>query len=67
MRSRPPSPPPSPDDVLGTREVADVLKLSERPVLTLAATGKLPLCKLGNQWRVRRGTLLAWLDQQSTK
>ncbi len=67
MRSRLPSPAPSPDDVLGTREISNVLKLSEKTVLTLAAAGKLPLCKLGNQWRVRRATLLAWLDQQSTK
>lgn len=56
------STPVSPDDVLGAREAAQVLRISERTLLKLAANGEVPLRKLRGQWRVRRGALLAWLD-----
>jgi len=52
----------SPDDVLGTREASIVARVSERTLLKLANSGELPMKRVGRQWRIRRGTLLAWLD-----
>lgn len=54
----------SADDLMTTKELADYLRLNERTVLKLAASGELPGVRLGNQWRFRRGALDAWLDDQ---
>ena len=47
-----------------TRELALYLRLNERTVLKLAASGELPGVRLGNQWRFRRAIIDAWLDDE---
>ena len=43
-------------------EVARLVRLSEKSVYKLAQAGRLPgAAKVGNQWRVNREELLAWL------
>ncbi|MBI4513584.1 MAG: PTS sugar transporter subunit IIA [Gemmatimonadetes bacterium] len=46
------------------KEVAAYLNLNERTVLKLAAEGPLPAVKVGSQWRFRKATIDAWLDDQ---
>lgn len=49
-------------EYLTIKEVCDLLKIGERTVYQLCRSGKLGgACKIGNQWRVNRGELLAWL------
>jgi PTS system nitrogen regulatory IIA component len=56
--------PPSPLDLLTTRELAAYLRLNERTILKLASHGELPGVRLGNQWRFRRAVIDTWLDDQ---
>jgi excisionase family DNA binding protein len=51
--------------LMTTQEIADYLRLNERTVLKLAASGELPGVRLGNQWRFRKGVIDAWLDDQA--
>ena len=45
-------------------EVCELLRLGERTVYTMCRDKKLPgAVKVGNQWRVDREKLLAWLDR----
>lgn len=54
------------EPVLTIREVAALLKMSERTVYAMAKEGKLPgAVKLGGSWRVVRSKLMAWLDAHS--
>ena len=49
-------------EYLTIREVCDLLKLGERTGYHLCRTGKLGgAAKVGNQWRVDRAELTAWL------
>lgn len=41
-------------------EVAELLRITGRTAYSLAREGKLPAIKVGNQWRVARGTLQEW-------
>ncbi|GIX08283.1 MAG: hypothetical protein KatS3mg115_2686 [Candidatus Poribacteria bacterium] len=52
------------DRLMTAREVASYLRLNERTVLKLAAQGPLPAVRVGNQWRFRKATIDAWLDDQ---
>ena len=48
-------------------EVAQLLRISERSAYRLAREGRLAgAVKLGNQWRVDRETLDAWVKQEGT-
>ena len=50
-------------DFITIREVCELLKIAERTAYDLCRTGKLPgAAKVGNQWRVNRLTLMAWLE-----
>lgn len=46
------------------RELADYLNLNQRTVLKLASDGEVPGIRLGAQWRFKRATIDAWLDDQ---
>lgn len=48
--------------VLTSREVADVLRISERQVRNLAVEGAIKGVKFGNQWRFARSDVLSYLD-----
>jgi len=50
--------PSSPDRILTAREVAAYLKLTEKTVCSLAASGVLPGFKLGKAWRFDREEVL---------
>lgn len=52
------------DRLMTLKEVAAYLNLNERTVLKLAAEGPLPAVKVGSQWRFRKATIDAWLDDQ---
>lgn len=46
------------DDILTTKQTADLLQINESTVLELAANGTLPARKVGKLWRFRRSALL---------
>ena len=51
------------EPVLTIKEVAVLLKISERTVYAMAKEGRLPgAVKVGGSWRVLRPKLMAWLD-----
>ena len=52
------------EDYLTIREVAELLKLSERTVYRLAQSGGLPAFKAGGSWRFRRRDIDAWAAEQ---
>ena len=52
------------DRLMTSKEVAAFLNVNERTVLKLVGEGALPGVKVGNQWRFRKATLDAWLDDQ---
>ena len=41
-------------------EAAELLRIAERTLYTLARQGKFPAMKVGNQWRVDREALKEW-------
>lgn len=54
-----------PDAYLTLKEVATLLKISERTVYRLAGDGELPGFKpRGGAWRFRRTDVEAWVDAQ---
>jgi excisionase family DNA binding protein len=44
-------------------EVAILLRIGERTAYDLARNRRIPAAKVGNQWRIRRRDLDAWVDQ----
>lgn len=43
-----------PDEILTLPEVAQLLKVAEKTVYTMAQKGALPAFKVGGQWRFKR-------------
>jgi len=55
------------EPLLTIKEVAALLKMSDRTVYAMAKEGKLPgAVRLGGSWRIVRSKLFAWLDANST-
>ena len=53
------------DAFLTIDEAADPLRISPRSAYTLAREGRLAgAVKVGNQWRVDRGALMAWVKEE---
>ena len=52
------------DDFLTLKEVAELLKLSEKTIYRLAQRGEFPGFKVGGSWRFRRKDIDRWADQQ---
>jgi excisionase family DNA binding protein len=52
------------DAILTIPEVAALLRISEKSAYKLAQAGELPAFKVGNQWRLRRVEVDAWIDGQ---
>jgi excisionase family DNA binding protein len=52
------------DEVLRLREVADLLKVGEKTVYSMAQTGELPAFKVRGQWRFSRKDIDSWIEQQ---
>lgn len=53
--------------ILTIKEVAAYLKVNERTVYRLAASGDIPAFKVGGSWRFRKDTLEQWIEQQSNQ
>tara|TARA_R110002049_G_scaffold309189_1_gene518295 strand:+ start:13577 stop:13783 length:207 start_codon:yes stop_codon:yes gene_type:complete len=52
------------DEVLRIKEVAQLLKVGEKTVYSMAQTGELPAFKVRGQWRFSRRDIDAWIEQQ---
>lgn len=52
------------DKWLTVKEVAEYLKLSTDLVYKFAQRGKIPVSKIGNQWRFDREEIDAWVKAQ---
>jgi excisionase family DNA binding protein len=55
------------DEILTLPEVAQLLKVAEKTVYTMAQKGELPAFKVGGQWRFRRTDLHAWIDAKTRR
>jgi excisionase family DNA binding protein len=53
------------DQVLTIREVAEILKLAEKTVYSMAQDGELPAFKVRGQWRIRRVDFDGWMAKQA--
>ena len=54
------------DEILTLPEVAQLLKVAEKTVYTMAQKGELPAFKVRGQWRFRRTDIDAWIQEQTT-
>lgn len=52
------------DKWLTVKEVAEYLKLSTDLVYKFAQRGKIPVSKIGNQWRFDREEIDSWVKAQ---
>lgn len=52
------------NEILNIREVAELLRVAEKTVYSMAQRGELPAFKVRGQWRVRRADLDAWINAQ---
>jgi len=55
------------DEILTLPEVAQLLKVAEKTVYTMAQKGELPAFKVGGQWRFRRADLDVWIDAKTRR
>jgi excisionase family DNA binding protein len=53
-----------PDEIMTLPEVADLLKVAEKTVYTMAQKAQLPAFKVRGQWRFKRDDLDSWIEQQ---
>lgn len=52
------------DESLTLPEVAQLLKVAEKTVYTMAQKGELPAFKIRGQWRFKRVDLDQWIEEQ---
>jgi len=50
--------------MLTLKECAELLRVSERTLRTLAAQGRFPASRVGSQWRITREELDAYVESQ---
>jgi excisionase family DNA binding protein len=50
------------DEMLTIEDLAAYLKLKPQTIYKWAQTGKIPGAKFGKEWRFRRSTIEAWID-----
>ena len=55
------------DEILTLPEVAQLLKVAEKTVYTMAQKGDLPAFKVGGPWRFRRTALDTWIDAKTRR
>ncbi|WP_346350988.1 helix-turn-helix domain-containing protein [Oceanimonas sp. AH20CE76] len=55
------------DPILTIKEVADYLKVNERTIYRLAASGELPGFKVGNSWRFKQSELEQYIAAQHNR
>ena len=52
------------DEVLTIKEIAELLKLAEKTVYSMAQRGELPMFKVRGQWRMHRADFDNWMAEQ---
>jgi excisionase family DNA binding protein len=52
------------DEILTLPEVAQLLKVAEKTVYSMAQKGQLPAFKVGGQWRFKRADLDQWIEDK---
>jgi excisionase family DNA binding protein len=52
------------DEILTLPEVAQLLKVAEKTVYSMAQKGQLPAFKVGGQWRFKRVDIDQWIEQR---
>ena len=52
------------DTIMTIKDVAQYLKVNERTIYRLAASGDIPAFKVGNSWRFKRQELDGWIERQ---
>lgn len=52
------------EEVLKIKGVAELLKVGEKTVYSMARTGELPAFKVRGQWRFSRKDIDSWIEQQ---
>ena len=55
-----------PNEILTLPEVADLLKVAEKTVYTMAQRSELPAFKVRGQWRFKRMDIDRWIEQQKS-
>jgi excisionase family DNA binding protein len=55
------------EEILTTREVADLLKLHPKTVNKLAKSGRVPAYRIGRQWRFRKSEILKLLEKTTPR
>ena len=55
-----------PGEILTLLRVAQLLKVAEKMVYTMAQKSRLPAFKVGGQWRFQRVDIDRWIEQQKT-
>lgn len=55
------------DPIMTIKEVADYLKVNERTIYRLAASGELPAFKVGNSWRFKNTELEQYIAAQHNR
>jgi DNA binding domain, excisionase family len=53
--------------ILTIKDVADYLKVNERTIYRLAASGELPGFKVGNSWRFKQSELEQYIAAQHNR
>ena len=53
-----------PENYLTLRDVAELLKLSEKTIYRLAQQGEIPAFKVGGSWRFRASDIQQWVAKQ---
>jgi excisionase family DNA binding protein len=53
-----------PDEILTLPEVAQLLKVAEKTVYSMAQKGGIPAFKVGGQWRFKRTDIDAWIERR---
>lgn len=52
------------EETLKLKDIATLLKVSEKTAYSMAQTRELPAYKVRGQWRFSRKDIDAWIDQQ---
>jgi excisionase family DNA binding protein len=55
----------SEEQVLTIKEIAEILKLAEKTVYSMAQDGELPTFKVRGQWRIRKVDFEKWMAKQA--
>jgi len=53
--------------VMNAQEVADLLRVSYRVIITMAKEGEIPAFQVAGQWRFSRSAILKWIDDISNE